>query len=496
MIKEWELSEENINIKELENVYKYNNLSDLRSSSFLLDVKNEQFSYLERFIYDIAMFHFEKTNIIFNEDVHYIQFNFNNHNNNNKLHNQFIPLLNIVTYFNDSTFVNLISNIDKEKYKYKDLEHLEFCVSFPKKLKQISFMGKNYYDEISLSSMVSNDSSELPGLYIHLLDKRPSNVYYYYEKYTNSVDKKFVNINEIKNNKIIDIKNDIHNFDFFDDLIYRKEKECYITIFKSINKEDVYKYNTFSFKRDNFNIIEKISVNNRINIDADKFSQIYVDTRYFQSEVCSWIISESELYASRSNGWINDSKNNISMLPVEKMMNVFSFIIHSSENIIQKIKSYYSIDINSIVQINDINIIKDSWVNPMSSTDNNIKSNDMYIQIMLYEGFDKIMEMSFKNGPKIVSKRGDMIIYSKTRKDFNLRNLQVGGPGGGAKDHTEGLVIEGFAPPSALQNLDSTPRISKGNPTTNEKNHHTDQKVTQISSQYMLLMSISLFESQ
>ena len=34
MIKEWELSEENINIKELENVYKYNNLSDLRSSSF------------------------------------------------------------------------------------------------------------------------------------------------------------------------------------------------------------------------------------------------------------------------------------------------------------------------------------------------------------------------------------------------------------------------------------------------------------------------------
>ena len=113
MIKEWELSEENINIKELENVYKYNNLSDLRSSSFLLDVKNEQFSYLERFIYDIAMFHFEKTNIIFNEDVHYIQFNFNNHNNNNKLHNQFIPLLNIVTYFNDSTFVNLISNIDK-----------------------------------------------------------------------------------------------------------------------------------------------------------------------------------------------------------------------------------------------------------------------------------------------------------------------------------------------------------------------------------------------
>lgn len=72
MIKEWNISN-NINISLLEEYFKNNN-----NRSFLLDTSKKNFSYLEKIIHDIAMFHFERLNIIFDKNKHYIEFNFNN----------------------------------------------------------------------------------------------------------------------------------------------------------------------------------------------------------------------------------------------------------------------------------------------------------------------------------------------------------------------------------------------------------------------------------
>ena len=108
---------------------------------FLLDTCKSKLDLMEKVVYDIAMFHFEKLNIIFDPNEYYIEFWFKNlivkkcenyTNNINSFHydcdenekqlnnKQYKPLMSCVSYFNDNDFPLLLTEIDLEEYKFKN----------------------------------------------------------------------------------------------------------------------------------------------------------------------------------------------------------------------------------------------------------------------------------------------------------------------------------------------------------------------------------------
>ncbi len=135
--------------------------SSKQNYSYILDTDKENFNPVEKVVYDLAMFHFERLNIKFNKEIHTIEYwnksetIKNYHYNIHNFHvdkdetllqtkNEYkFPILSTVTYLNDSSHPTVISNIKTSGYK-------TFCparllLSFPNKLKHICFKGNNYH---------------------------------------------------------------------------------------------------------------------------------------------------------------------------------------------------------------------------------------------------------------------------------------------------------------------------------------------------------------
>ena len=104
------------------------------ASTFLLDLTKNKYTFTEKYVYDIAMFHFARLNI-HNTENHYVEFWFKHEANNNELHvdcdeclknqgNYQYPILASVTYLND--FYNsptILTNIDNDICNNKDFEN-------------------------------------------------------------------------------------------------------------------------------------------------------------------------------------------------------------------------------------------------------------------------------------------------------------------------------------------------------------------------------------
>lgn len=101
------------------------NFQNVIRHTYLLNTSKEHFNYIEKFIYDISMFHFKRLNIIFNSD-YYIEFWFNNVPQLKELHidtdefERFVnniyltPLFSCVTYLNDNLYPTIITNMERE----------------------------------------------------------------------------------------------------------------------------------------------------------------------------------------------------------------------------------------------------------------------------------------------------------------------------------------------------------------------------------------------
>ena len=111
---------------------------------FLLNTSKIKLDLIEKVVYEFAMFHFEKLNINFDPNEHFIEFWFKNsifknkadssmnintfhydcdENEKKKNNKQFKPLLSCVNYFNDNEFPLLLTEIDLEEYKFKKFEN-------------------------------------------------------------------------------------------------------------------------------------------------------------------------------------------------------------------------------------------------------------------------------------------------------------------------------------------------------------------------------------
>ncbi len=171
------------------NYIKKNNTTQI----YLLDTSKNYFNILEKYVYELAMFHFARLNIVYDKNKHYIEYwtkNENNSGSNNIIHNfhsdkdelrlqknneLVYPLLSTVTYLTDSECPTVITNIPY--HNINKLEELEknnlIYLSFPKKLKHIAFNGINSHgvSDVLSENILPHNISNRRTFMINLWEK-------------------------------------------------------------------------------------------------------------------------------------------------------------------------------------------------------------------------------------------------------------------------------------------------------------------------------------
>ena len=381
---------------------------------FLLDTQKPSFDLMEKIVYDIAMFHFDKINIKFDPNEHFIEFWFKNSifkkcenytNNINSFHydcdenekkinnKQFKPLMSCVSYFNDNDFPLLITEIDLEEYKFKKFENKNnIQIICPKTNKQITFDGTKYHGVVDIFNTLNetdNDTNfERYMLAINLWNKKPLNIEYYENssetENTFSKEDKIVTIE--KNNVIkelsLELDKNILNFDFYEKMLYdtknftipqeisdlvkyemdKNQLSNFKITYKTPEKSLTEKENIFYKMVQDINIINTFDKNKPEQTDIlyNRFIQRFIYNKIFSKNVCDWIIFESEKYAKNNGGWTTRRHENYPTtdIPIEKIPDVFSFVLNSFNDIFNKIKKSYCFTEEVLFNIKDLFIVK------------------------------------------------------------------------------------------------------------------------------------------
>lgn len=442
----------------------------LINKNFIIDLNKLQKSssqttpnYFEKFIVDIANFHIDRLN--YSIDDVYIEFLFcNKEFFDNKFHNDSSfksPINTSITYFKDNSYYpTVITNITSEKYKFKKFynEDMNVFFIFPVKNKHISFDNcDNFYGNINISNDPKNSlhTNEIE-LIIRIWKEKPDCPYFDYNEFFSKItpSSTLINDNSFSKNIIIpssditriNIKNEkyinILSFDFFDNLFYNFN----LDIFKDVNQlfsgsnnfliiyTDEKEYNTDTITQVNNNFKTKCEL---IFDLFPKFNQRLILKKYYNSDICSWIIDEINSKIDKNMKWenacrniqsTNDShsiglSNNImyKYCLAEKFEYVFNFILISIKNILEIIENYYTIqnfyyNVFEILFIKyDSDIMKDDYKLSYFKSDN----SSMIIKILLsdennYIGGKVVFEDEIENN----FNQGDMIIHNGTVKYY------------------------------------------------------------------------------
>jgi len=421
--------------------------TDTSTNTYLLNTTQEEFDLLEKYVYDIAMFHFKRLNIEYNSDTNYIEFwwknrvafknyHFDCDEFEKKTNNTYIyPLLSNIIYLNDSIYPTIITNIDLEKYKYKDFNNEKnITIVFPKKNKHISFDGCNKH---GVSAIFEENKEDDPRyiLAINLWNKKPTNVAYYESRQTESlynIQIPFINIdkNDLKNTIIV---KDILNYDFFEDLLYKNMHKCLIfsDLLKKSYHDGEYFFN-IEEKREECNL-EKIENNKLINdienittidniVSNNRFLQRFILNNIYSKDTCNWIINESELYAKENGGWTTNRHNNYPTtdIPIDKIKHIFKYVLGSLDNIITKIYKHYCMPTSININILDLFIVKYEE-SSQNKLDIHTDGSFLTFSIMLssrndYEGGGT----QFNDGIKVFLEQGDVLVHSGSVKHSGL----------------------------------------------------------------------------
>lgn len=422
--------------------------TDILRDTYLLNTKKEEFDLLEKYVYDIAMFHFKRLNIEYNSDTNYIEFWCKNSVNLKNFHfdcdeyekktnnNYIYPLLSNVIYLNDNIYPTIVTNVDLEKYKYKEFNNEKnIAIIFPKKNKHISFDGRHKH---GVSSIFEENKEDEPRyiLAINLWDKKPTNVAYYESMQTETlynIQTPLINVEkntDLENNIIV---KDILNYDFFEDLLYRNIYSC--SFFSSILKNAYHDGNYFfkiEEKKDECNL-EKIENNKLINdieniktidniVSNNRFLQRFILNNIYSKDTCSWIINESEMYAKENGGWTTNRHNKYPTtdIPIDKIKPIFKYVLGSLDNIITKIYKYYCMPESIKINIVDLFIVKYEE-GAQNKLDIHTDGSFLTFSIMLssindYQGGGT----QFNDGLKVVLDQGDVLVHSGFVKHSGL----------------------------------------------------------------------------
>jgi hypothetical protein len=484
---------ENINIWNLsEQIYSDELLREIdvnvakNSETFLLDMKKTNYSVLEKYVYDIAMFHLKRLQNTENnesecgecgedeiKDKYYVEFWVKDRYQHSTLHvdcdenlkkqelEYSYPLLSSVTYLNDCDIPTVITNIDMDRYMYKDFEkNLNLFFSFPKKGKQITFDGKYYHGSALLNNDLDNTKSNPRYiLLVNLWDKQPTNISYYNNSNNIITDvvfdsEKLLNLmpeelQEETNLKTIGLDKDVMNYRLFEAILYNNKNKCVFTIFDPIINKDkseqqqqqeeqdkIYNYKIFldetieqkklesQLKIKYGNILEdaKEIMDGTKELKYNRFLQRFLHPKIYCQNACSWIINECEKYAENNGGWTTKRhlKYPTTDLPVESVKPIIGFIFESLKTITGKIKKSYGLNDEIVIDYRDLFIVKykEDQQNFLEIHQDGsfLSFNVLLSDVSEFEGGGTY----FDDGLIMKGEQGDLILHSSKMKHSGL----------------------------------------------------------------------------
>jgi len=388
-------------------------LTFIQKDTMLLDLTKSNYSLVEKYVYDSAMFHFARLNISDMEN-HFVEFWCKSKFDTHTLHidcdeklkktsgKYEYPLLSCMTYFNDvPNSPTIITNVDLECYKYKEFEEqTEIVLSIPIRNKQITFDGHFYHGITTLSEVDTgadaDRSDERYILAINLWNKKPIDVEYYlpneHGRNMSSDDTSFhrdvrlINIFAPETNKgSINVSNDIINYNLFNDILYNKKKETCHIFNELIQKyrldntaeNNIENITTFKFVLDNSikekqkqmelknkygDIIDdfKAIVDKTIDLKYNRFLQRFTYPNTYSNDICNYIVGECERYASKNGGWMVDrhTKYPTTDLPVDKIPSIFGLVLETLKTITSRVISSYGLHDKMIINVKDLFVVK------------------------------------------------------------------------------------------------------------------------------------------
>jgi hypothetical protein len=279
-LNSWKLSFKNEDQNLKERLMDYFNYEKKIPISYLLNSKKKNFCCVEKIVYEIAEFHFNRLNITFDK-TKYIEFWFKKSTNNtfhldcdeyetNITQSKMLPspLLSCLVYLNDNDVPTIITNVNKEEYNNKTYsKNNTIALSFPTMLKHITFDGSNNLHGVT--NIFENSKEPRYVLAFNLWDKRPKYVPYFdYSTYMYiiyaetgikikkkekiSKETKLIDVHiNSKNTKTIKLKNrDIINPTFFKNFLNEQKYEDFLKIREMI-KEYLKHFDVFLFTYSN-----------------------------------------------------------------------------------------------------------------------------------------------------------------------------------------------------------------------------------------------------
>ena len=408
--------------------------------SYLLKVKDyTNYDMLEQFVFNLSRFHLDRLDKKNYQDF-YVEFSNeciflvkDDYFKEDKL--RINPIVSSYTFFNKSITPLAITNIDFEKYKYKEFtDENELILVFPNKMEHVSFNG-NLYHGFKRVFDKPTESSIL--LKINIYDKKPTNIEYYESLSLSSTS---TNIENIKNNLKIDFNLELYhtelildttiiNKNFMENMLYEKNSEFvnltdfflhyekYIPITNHLQKikkpskytlpieANLYEFNyLFVLKSyhtplnqtDYFlTLINKYGyimydildcyINNTI-VNTNKFYKKHIFSNFYSEYICEWIIKE-----------INIHSKNFTVINIEKIPYLFRFFILGVPVIMNFIKKMY--DLNDI----NINIITAQIIKENKEYTHEFNEKSLLKVIIPLNDYKEVLNNDYKTGDLIVS---------------------------------------------------------------------------------------------
>jgi hypothetical protein len=378
----WNINTENIvNLKRDIRIY--------TTPNEFYQLNKNQSTVLERFVNSITDFHFERLKI--DKTKHVVEFGVSNTKCQGfKKQNGVKSVFSGIIFLEENNFHKepmIITSLTDELYKYKEFANINITYHFPRLFGHIEFEPTEYYHYIPNVNI----------LIIHIWDKhQPNSISFPIElSISNNISTQYsIECKETISKIILFEESDNFNYDYFDEFIYLDISK-YKSLVNLIETNDRAKYDSFEFRllqkqqTQACNKNELIREDNRINVEYPKFIQRFIKKKVYQSEICNWIIKESENYAKEFGGWTTTRhiEYQTTDLPVNKIDSIFSFVSDSFQTVIDMIKKSYYLDDNFIFNISDVFIVKYD-ANSQSELEKHKDNSEISINILLSDPSD------------------------------------------------------------------------------------------------------------
>ncbi len=433
-------------------------IDEFCSGTVLLDLTKSKYTLLEKYVYDIAMFHFARLKIHDIEN-HAIEFWCKSKFQTHALHVDcdeslkrkgvyVYPLLSCVTYLNDvSSCPTIITNVDMDCYKYKEFEsQTELILSLPLRNKQITFDGHFFHGSTTLFN--NQDMQERYIIAINFWKTKPNEVNFYNVNNETNCNNKVILKREAPlitlredNNAIcsVNVCNDTINYSLFNDILYNKKRDSCYRFNQYIKSKCSNGYHTFKFILDHsikedkkhaelknkygviMDDILEIS-NNKIKLKYNRFLQRFSFPKIYSPDMCRYIINECEQYAKHNGGWTTTRhhKYPTTDLPVDKIPSIFGIILETLKTITSKISISYGLHDDMVLDIKDLFVVKyshDAQNQLEMHTDGSfISFNILLNESSEFEGGGTY----FDDGLTSRLEQGDILIHSSRIKHSGL----------------------------------------------------------------------------